>query len=94
MVRENRGSGVIRPWITPIHQNVKLAVCSRVTVSNFLLHFLVKNVYFFFQRVELYRAKTRLVIAKVIHPIPNLRERVILMNRMWNRSVERVGKYL
>lgn len=48
MVRENRGSGVIRPWITPIHQNVKLAVCSRVTVSNFLLHFLVKNVYFFF----------------------------------------------
>ena len=52
------------------------------------------NVYIFFQRVELYRAKTRLVIAKVIHPIPNLRERVILMNRMWNRSVERVGKYL
>lgn len=48
MVRKNRGSGVIRPWITPIHQNVKLAVCSRVTVSNFLLHFLVKNVYFFF----------------------------------------------
>lgn len=38
------------------------------------------NVYIFFQRVELYRAKTRLVIAKVIHPIPNLRERVILMN--------------